>query len=107
MSAPWAPAFAHTAPPTVLLELVWVLEACDCTRSDVLKGLRALLGLPNFRPKEADALAFALRWYEAGMDFADALHLALSAKEEAFATFDRELVKRAAKLGAFPPAVTP
>lgn len=96
-----------TAPPTVLLELVWVLEACDCTRSEILKGLRALLGLPNFKPAETDALAYALHWYEGGMDFADALHLALSAKADGFATFDRDLLKRAAKLGSFPPTVKP
>ena len=45
-----------TAPPTVILELVWVLESCDCARPDVVKGLRLLFGLPNFKPKEPEAL---------------------------------------------------
>jgi predicted nucleic-acid-binding protein len=29
-----------TAPSTVILELVWVLESCDCTRADVAGELR-------------------------------------------------------------------
>lgn len=40
----------YTAPPSVLLELVWVLQVNDCTRDEIVKGLRALFGLPNFKP---------------------------------------------------------
>ncbi|MFN0318015.1 MAG: type II toxin-antitoxin system VapC family toxin [Burkholderiales bacterium] len=94
-----------TAPVSVLLELAWVLEAYDCTREEIAKGFRHILGLPNFIVREIEAVGYALRWFEGGMDFADALHLALSAKDEQFATFDRALEKRAKKLGAFP-AVT-
>jgi predicted nucleic-acid-binding protein len=93
----------YTAPPSVLLELVWVLQVNDCTRSEIAKGLRALFGLPNFVPMEFEAIAYAVRWYEAGMDFGDAVHLALSSKVESFATFDKALRKQAQKLGAFPP----
>ncbi len=50
-----------------------------------------------------DALLYALKWYEGGMDFDDALHMAASAKDAAFATFDRPLSWRARNLGAFPP----
>ena len=87
-----------TAPPTVILELVWVLESCDCTRGNVASGLRLLFGLPNFKPKEPEALWFALAWYEQGMDFGDALHIALSAKDDGFVTFDRPLIKQARKV---------
>lgn len=93
----------YTAPPTVILELVWVLESCDCTRADVLQGLRALLGLPNFKPKSFEALCRAIKWYEAGMDFGDALHLALSEGDEVFVSFDKTLGKIAARHGASPP----
>ena len=58
-----------TAPPTVILELVWVLESYDCTRADVAGGLRLLFGLPNFKPKESEALWFALAYYEQGTGF--------------------------------------
>ena len=83
----------YTAPPTVILELVWVLESSDCTRDEVLKSLRVLLGLPNFKPKSFEALCQAIKWYEAGMDFGDALHLALSAGDEVFVSFDKAFEK--------------
>ncbi|HEX5338667.1 MAG TPA: type II toxin-antitoxin system VapC family toxin [Gallionella sp.] len=86
-----------TAPPTVILELVWVLESYDCTREEVLQGLRALLGLPNFKPKSFEALFHAIKWYEAGMDFGDALHLALSEGDDVFISFDKTFGKIAAQ----------
>jgi predicted nucleic-acid-binding protein len=86
-----------TAPPTVILELVWVLESYDCTREEILHGLRALLGLPNFKPKSFEALCHAIKWYEAGMDFGDALHLALSEGDDVFVSFDKMFWKIAAQ----------
>lgn len=91
-----------TAPPTVLLELVWVLRVNGCTRDEIAKGLRLLFGLPNFRPKEFEALCYALQWFEQGMDFGDALHLALSAGDESLCTFDKPLGKQAKAVGAMP-----
>jgi hypothetical protein len=35
----------YTAPPSVILELVWVRQVNDCTRAEIVKGLRALFGL--------------------------------------------------------------
>lgn len=46
-----------TAPITVILELVWVLQVNDCSREQITRGLRTLLGLPNFKPKEFEAVA--------------------------------------------------
>jgi predicted nucleic-acid-binding protein len=92
----------YTAPPTVLLELVWVLESYDCTRAEVVQALHVLLGLPNFKPKSFEAICYAVNWYEAGMDFGDALHLALSAGDDAFATFDKALGKVATQNGIAP-----
>ncbi|MGD9787042.1 MAG: type II toxin-antitoxin system VapC family toxin [Sulfuricellaceae bacterium] len=91
-----------TVPPTVLLELVWVLKVNGCTREEIAKGLRLLFGLPNFKPKEFEALCYALQWFEQGMDFGDALHLALSADDEAFRTFDKALGKLAENMCAMP-----
>ena len=91
-----------TAPVTVFLELVWVLEANDCAPTDIERGLNLLLGLNNFKPPQAGAVQAALRSYAQGMDFADALHLALSAGDDAFMTFDKAFVRRAAKLGVGP-----
>lgn len=92
----------YTAPPTVILELVWVLRVNGCEREQIIKALRLLLGLPNFKPKQFEALCYALRWYEEGMDFGDALHMALSAGDQAFCTFDKTLSKVALECGALP-----
>ncbi len=92
----------YTAPTTVMLELVWVLESEDFSRDEILQGLRTLLGLPNFKPKSLDALCYAIKWYESGMDFGDALHLALSAGDEAFVTFDKAFGKVATKYDITP-----
>jgi len=96
-----------TAPPTVILELVWVLEARDLQRWDIARALRALLGLPHFKPSQGPALSQAVAWYGQGLDFADALLLAQSAGESRFASFDARLIKRAARPRAVPPVVKP
>ena len=87
----------YTAPVTVMLELVWVLEASDCTAADIERGINLLLGLPNFKPAHLEELKQALVWYAQGLDFADALHLALSGEVGRFTTFDRKLVQLAKK----------
>lgn len=91
-----------TAPVTVLLELVWVLESRDCSTEQVAFGLNALLDLPNFKPERAGAVREALRHYAAGMGFADALHLALSAGAQRFMTFDKAFARRARKMTLTP-----
>ncbi|MBI1835279.1 MAG: hypothetical protein HYR92_05945, partial [Burkholderiales bacterium] len=53
------------------------------------------------------ALAYALHWYEGGMDFGDALHLAMSAKETGFKTFDKAFAKTAKALAAYPEVSVP
>jgi predicted nucleic-acid-binding protein len=85
-----------------MLELVWVLESYECTRPEVLQSLRMLLGLPNFKPKSFEALCHAIKWYEAGMDFGDALHLAMSSGEEVFVSFDKAFGKIASHQGTSP-----
>ena len=91
-----------TAPVTVLLELVWVLESRDVTPEQVAFGLNALLDLPNFKPERADAVRDALRHYAAGMGFADALHLSLSAGDQKFMTFDKAFARQAKKMAVVP-----
>ena len=92
----------YTAPPTVMLELVWVLGGYGYSREDIAVSLKSLLGLSNFKPRQVAAIAIAVVWYEAGMDFGDSLHLALSSGDEAFVTFDEQLVKRAGRSGLAP-----
>lgn len=92
----------YTAPPTVILELTWVLKINGCSREEIAKGLRALIGLPNFIPEQFQAVLYALRWFESGMDFADSLHLALSNAQETLMTFDRDFAQAAKRAQAFP-----
>lgn len=93
----------YTASITVMQELVWVLEVNDCAREDIAQGMGLLLGLSNFKPHQPEALRQALAWYGQGLDFADALHLALSQGSEELVTFDRAFAKRSSKLTASPP----
>jgi len=93
----------YTAPPTVILELVWVLGSYGHARADIAASLNSLLGLSNFKPKHGAVITMAVLWYEAGMDFADALHLAMSSDDEAFVTFDARIVKHVERSGIAPP----
>ncbi|MGH8676015.1 MAG: type II toxin-antitoxin system VapC family toxin [Burkholderiales bacterium] len=87
--------------PTVLLETEWVLRgAYDLARPAITGSIRKLLGLPNVTLGDAQAIGAALEWFEAGLDFADALHLALAGEAEEFVTFDARLAKRACRITA-------
>ncbi|HYC36280.1 MAG TPA: type II toxin-antitoxin system VapC family toxin [Usitatibacter sp.] len=80
---------------TVLLETEWVLRAAYGIEAHAISGaFRALLGLANVTP-DSPAVAEALDGYDAGHDFADALHLASAHKADAFCTFDKRLARRA------------
>jgi predicted nucleic-acid-binding protein len=87
-------------PLSAWLELVWVLQINDCGKPEIIKGLRHIIGLPSIRPRDLNVFLYALLWYEEGMDFSDALHLAMSAGHERFASFDKAMIKVAAKIGA-------
>lgn len=86
---------------SVLLESEWVLRsAYKLPRREVFERLRAFVSLPRISVHDQAAAFAALDWADQGMDFADALHLASSAACDAFASFDRDLAKTAARLGA-------
>ena len=87
-----------TAPVTVMLELVWVLESNDCTPNEFVNSLHLLMSLPNFKPAHEHVIRNALTAYQNGLEFADALHLGLSQKDESLLTFDKSYVKQASKL---------
>lgn len=91
-----------TVAPTIVLELVWVLECSDCSRAEIVSALRHVLGLPNMRLPNESGLYRAIQWFERGMDFADALHLALSPATATLMTFDKDFVAKAKRLDAFP-----
>jgi len=85
--------------PTVLLETEWVLRAAyGFSSAEIGRFFRALLGLSGLQTDDPERIDRALDGYDAGLDFADALHLALVGGAEAFATFDRRLARRARRL---------
>jgi predicted nucleic acid-binding protein len=84
---------------TVLLETEWVLRSVyGFTPIQIAKALTDFAGLPSVTLEDAATVAKALDWMAAGMDFADAIHLANAKGSDAFATFDRRLAKTAKKL---------
>lgn len=90
---------------TVLVETEWVLRYSYGLDQEAICGtFRKLLGYGPLEVEDRAAVLRALEWLEAGMDWADALHLASSGAAEWFVTFDRSLVARADSLKTAPPA---
>ena len=91
---------------SVLLETEWVLRYSYGLESAAIAGvLRRLLGLPNVSVEDPPSVAAAVRRLEAGLDFADALHLASSASADRFVTFDARFARRAATVPPIPVSV--
>ncbi|MEI9964431.1 MAG: hypothetical protein WDM92_06725 [Caulobacteraceae bacterium] len=67
---------------------------------EVAAALANFAGLPRVTLENAELASMALAWTEAGLDFADAIHLAAAQACESFVTFDRTLQRRATALGA-------
>ena len=89
---------------TVLLELEWVMRGFyELPRKDASRVLRALASIEHVTLEDRDAVLVALDAFDKGLDFADALHLARSARAVAFMTFDHRLAKRAKNLALMPP----
>lgn len=86
---------------TVVLELALVLSSqagYNLPRDVVTERLRHMCGLPTITVEDASTVAQAITWYEQGMDFADALHLASSTSCSGFATMDRRMTSKASQL---------
>lgn len=81
-------------PDTVMLETEWVLRyAYDFQPTQINAAFRKLLGLPNVEVRDSTSITLAIEWYEKGLDFADAFHLAQSLHCRQIATFDGQLVR--------------
>jgi predicted nucleic-acid-binding protein len=88
---------------TVILEFEWVMRGFyGLARADIARVLSALLSIEHIAIEDREAVNAALGLFAAGMDLADALHLARSGSAAAFVTFDRRLAKRAKTLGSSP-----
>lgn len=95
-------------PRTVVLETAWVLRhAYGLEDAAIGRALSTLAGIATVEIETRADVLRALGWYAAGMDIADALHLASSGATTAFASFNRALAKTARKVGSRPPVVHP
>jgi predicted nucleic-acid-binding protein len=85
---------------SVLMECEWVLRGSYKIDAAVIaSSFRDLLALQNIDALDPVLTQQALQGYEAGLDFADALHAAQRRDGERFITFDRPLARRAPKAG--------
>jgi predicted nucleic-acid-binding protein len=88
---------------TVLMEFEWVMRGFyDLPLRDMVRVFRALAGIEHISIEDRAAVMAALDGFEKGLDFADALHVARSARASAFVTFDQRLAKRAKGLALSP-----
>ena len=85
---------------TVVLEAGWVLSSrYGFAPGQVVAALTSVAGVPGVTFERSEAIQRAFNAVRAGFDFADAIHLALASDQVAFATFDRDLARRAITLG--------
>lgn len=85
---------------TVMLETEWVLRSVyRYSTAQAVDALGSFAGLPTVTVENAPLLAQALAWMKAGMDFADALHLAAAEGCDGFVSFDTDFVKAAKGIG--------
>jgi predicted nucleic-acid-binding protein len=86
---------------TVLLEMEWVLRhAYGFEPAALVKAFRFLAGLPTVTFDDPMRIAQAFEFMEAGLDFADALHLAAAQSCDALVTFDKGLIRKASRLAS-------
>ncbi len=91
-------------PLTVVLEFEWVMRGCyEQPPAAFCAAIDHLLGLPHVTVEHWQQVHDALAQHRQGLDFADALHLALSAHCARLLTFDdRRFARRAQRLQLAP-----
>jgi len=83
-------------PETVILETEWVLRyAYQFDPEEICDAFTKLFGLRNVYLSNPHANLLAIEWHRKGLDFSDALHLALSRQHAKFYSFDARFVKKA------------
>lgn len=93
-------------PVTVILELEWVLRSrYGYSPKAIADAMKKLAILENAIVGEQAAVIAAAKKMRLGWDFADALHHALAAGCDDFATFDTNLARRAGRDNSTAPPV--
>lgn len=87
-------------PLTVVLETFWVLrKRLRLPQGMILDRISAVARLPNVTVEDPVRLDAAVALTDQGLAFEDALHLASAGPDMRFATFDRQLIRRAGRAG--------
>lgn len=86
-------------PDTVILETEWVLRfAYEFGSTEICDAFTKLFGLKNIHVSAPHSILHTIEWHRQGVDFSDAMHLALSEQYARFFTFDKNFVKKADSL---------
>lgn len=89
---------------TTLLETYQVLESFyRLKKSQIMRALHTLFAIESITIEDHLNTIRVLAWFEAGMDFADALIAASSSSTDQVATFDKDFSLTAKKLDIEPP----
>ncbi|MEM9554514.1 MAG: type II toxin-antitoxin system VapC family toxin [Acidobacteriota bacterium] len=89
---------------TVFLELEWLLRyTYKLEASEIHEAIQGFLSNQKVVVANRLGVLQASRWAAEGLDFADALHWALSNRAREFLTFDRRFARRAGRIDARPP----
>lgn len=94
---------------TVLLELEWVMRGYyGFSPAQIAGAIEHLLSLPHVCVEDRDRVVQAVSHASAGLDFADALHLASYRDCASMASFDdRRFARRAGRLNLAPKVTVP
>jgi len=87
---------------TVLLETEWVLRSVyKNTRTAIFHFFESALMTENLIMENTQEVSHALKWYQLGADFADAMHLCMCG-DSVIHTFDTDFCKDAQNLNLTP-----
>jgi predicted nucleic-acid-binding protein len=94
---------------TVLLELEWVMRGYyEFSREAISSVFVHLCAMPQIHLESKAQVQMALQHYQAGLDFADALHHASYQSCTAMASFDdRRFARRVKKMALIPHVIVP
>lgn len=94
---------------TVLLELEWVMRGhYEFDQESIATVFSHLLALPHVHLEDRATVEAALIHYQAGLDFADALHHVCYRNCSAMASFDdRRFARRVKKMALIPHVIIP
>lgn len=95
-------------PRTVLMETEWVLRfTYRYSPAQIHDALSMIIENDAVLVEDTDQASMALAGFREGLDFADALHLSSCGELDTFATFDKPLFKRAARVFVKPVVISP